>query len=92
MTPPVDTQHLEPPAFTVVRDHAVAVGRVALLLDDDVIRRALEEASHAETVGPIVDPTLYRDAAGALAEQVAVIQAFRTFRAELERLASRARG
>jgi hypothetical protein len=72
------------PAFTPVRDIAVALARTTLAIDIETIDRALEEASRAQSLGPILDPTLTRDAGDDLAEQVRLIKAFRDFRAAVE--------
>ncbi len=72
--------------FVQVRDVAVAIGRSATCLSVDQIDEAIIEADRAQTLGPILDPTLSMAAGGSLDEQLRYLRAFRDFRAAIETL------
>lgn len=70
--------------FETVRDIAVNVGRAATVLSLDDIDKALQEGQRAETVGAIIDPTLFIQAGESLTDQIKYLQAFRDFRSKIE--------
>jgi len=50
---------------------------MANLIANAPLAEMLAAAERAETLGPIVDPTLYRERARALSEDLALLRAFR---------------
>jgi hypothetical protein len=72
--------------FVEVRDVAVAIGHSATCLTVEQLDVAIAEADRAQTLGPILDPTLSMAAGGSLNEQLRYLRAFRTFRAAIEEL------
>lgn len=71
--------------FLATREAMVSVGRliVSTPLDLDGFIAAID---HAETVGPILDPTLYIAAGDEMRKQRHVAEALRACRAKLEEL------
>jgi len=72
--------------FVAVRDMAVAIGRTVAAIDPELIDQAIAEGNHSLAVGPILDPTLYRNASAQLDEQLRYLAAFRDFRRAIEDL------
>lgn len=58
---------------------------IAQFVNDLDLVAFLERISLAETLGPIVDPTLYREAAGKLSDVKSLAQALRPFQREVKR-------
>lgn len=71
--------------FIMARDFAVMTGRIALQASVEDLRDAIREGETALAAGPVLDPTLYRDGAGELQEQLDLLKAFLEFREALER-------
>lgn len=83
--------------FVPVREIAVAAARVLIhgldalaALDDvavagiEVLERAIAEAERAQSVGPILDPTMARGAGPELERELRFLRATLAYRRELE--------
>lgn len=71
--------------FPVVRDVAVTIARVTIgALQVEVLEQAIAEGDRALAVGPILDPTLARDAGPELEQHIALLRATLTYRQALE--------
>lgn len=74
--------------FRPARDLAGAIAGVALqgFPDVELLERAIAAGERALSVGPIVDPTLWRDAHVELEVELKVMRAVLAFRREVEEL------
>lgn len=72
------------PTFPAVRDLAVMVGRAMLCLEPEVLEQAIAEGERALAAGPVLDPTLYRQAGGELEQELELMRAMLTCRRALE--------
>lgn len=72
--------------FRGVRDIVVAVGRTVLTLDPDVLAAAIAHGERAISVGPILDPTAFRDGHQELERQLKAMRAVLACRRALEEL------
>lgn len=61
-----------------------AVARIALAVDLEAVDQLLHRLSWIDAVGPVVDPTAYRDVMGNIPDHRKLIRAFAAFRRELE--------
>lgn len=74
-------------SYVEVRDAAVGTARIALAIPADDLREAIEHADRALSIGPTLDPTLWRDgAADELLKHLVVLRAVRDFQRKLETL------
>lgn len=73
-------------SYVEVRDSAVGTARLALAIPADDLREAIEHADRALSIGPILDPTLWRDGADELQKHLVVLRAVRDFQRKLETL------
>jgi hypothetical protein len=74
-----------------IEQHTLAVRNAALIyqiIKDQPFAELLEKIGAAEAVGPILDPTLYRDKSKALGEDKKMIEALYSFQMTLEKLLS----
>lgn len=74
--------------FTGVRDVVVAIGRVVLTVDPEVLAAAIAHGDRALAVGPILDPTAARDGSAELERQLKAMRAVLACRRALEELRS----
>lgn len=78
----------------LVETYQEAVRRVALvvsMLSDVDFEKLIRAIDHADAVGPILEPTLYRDKAQAMREDRALLAAAQALVGALKRPASSAR-
>lgn len=71
-------------SYVEVRDAAVGAARIALAIPSHELDEAIAHADRALAVGPILDPTLARDAGGELQRQLVVLRAVRNLQHKLE--------
>lgn len=65
------------------------LSRLLLSIDPATLDAFVARANSMHTLGPILDPTLYRDAVGKLDEVIGCAEALRTARAAVDRIAQR---
>lgn len=73
-------------SYVEVRDAAVGAARIALAIPADELSDAIEHADRALALGPILDPTLWRDGSGELQKHLVVLRAVRDLQRKLETL------
>lgn len=78
----------EPDMFPAVRDGVVAIGRAVLSLDTDTLEAAIAHGERSLGVGPILDPTAFRDGHEELEKQLKAMRAVLACRRALEELRS----
>lgn len=83
-TPVVEAPAPDQEAFVPVRDFAVSAARSVAMVPLETIEEAIAEGERALAVGPVLDPTLFRQGADELATQLRVIKALRNFRLAVE--------
>lgn len=74
------------PPLVEIDEYQVTVSLLwgwARLIEDMPIEDALSRAKHAETVGPFIDPTAFREKHQALREDIRLLRAFAAVKAEL---------
>jgi hypothetical protein len=71
-------------AYQRVRDTAVAIGQAAQSLTVEELDEAIAMHEHAETLAPIVDPTLFMRANQQAGDVRRYLQGVRDFRAHVE--------
>ena len=59
---------------------------ISSLIEGLDLEAAVIAANRADALGPIVDPTLYREKGKALAEDLQMLEAARSFQADLRRI------
>lgn len=84
--PPPAPRVYEDDMFPAIRDHVVVVGRAVLLLEPEVLEAAIAHGERALAVGPILDPTAFRDGADELERQLRAMRAVLACRRSLEEL------
>lgn len=72
-------------SYAQVRDTVVMIGRLgASALDVDDLERAIQEAEHALSVGPILDPMAFMHGADELRNQITLMRATLAWRRVIE--------
>lgn len=79
---------MKPSRETVLALNAVIdmIVRQALVVDLDLLDAVIAESSQFDTIGPILDPTAWRQHGDAVRLGERTQRIFRTFRSELEKL------
>lgn len=81
-----DDGKLDAAAYQSARLFAINLAKAATIVNVETLDALVRTADTAQTLGPIMDPTLAREAGAELEREVRLFRALRTFRAELEAL------
>lgn len=86
----VASEQIGPAEYRAVMDHVLLFAR--LIENSELIDRipaVIDAAQRADTLGPIVDPTLWMDGHGNLRRQVEILRAVLAFRDAVRKAVSR---
>lgn len=72
--------------YAATRGAAINVSQAIASLPLELVDNLVATAERAQSLGPILDPTLARDAGGNLADELRLFRALARFRRELEDL------
>lgn len=75
-----------------IQSMLTVVAQAALAVPDDALDEFIVRADRALAVGPVIDPTLFRDAGEKLVALLDVARATKTYRERLDRIAEREGG
>lgn len=71
--------------YTVMQNRLQVIGQLVIGTDPETLDAFIRQAEHADTVGPFLDPTMWRDGHDRLATVIRHARALASFRAELAR-------